>query len=407
MQYDVIVIGAGPAGSTTARECAARGLRVLLADRASFPRDKPCGGGVTIRAARLLPFELTPVTERTATGARFSLRQTRPFTGDAGRPLVYLTQRRHLDRYLLDQATAAGVTLRQRAPIQAVERNGTRITVRVGGESITGQALVAADGANGRTATLAGIPQLHRRAVALEGNITPPDGIGDPWTTHFGMDLGTLPRGYGWIFPKGDHLNIGAGGAAHTGRELRGTVERLARYYHLDPATIRDLRGHHLPTREPHAPLVDGNVALVGDAAGLVDPFTYEGIYAAIWSGRTAAKHLARHLAGQTTDLTGYAQEVRTHLIPEYQAANRLVDAFEIAPLIYLQIARNKALGWGKICKLIRGEQDYRGILRSLGPLRVGVDFLSDFLRATPAFQRRLGLEDLPAPERFFRGQDR
>ncbi len=89
--------------------------------------------------------------------------------------------------------------------------------------------------------------------------------------------------------------------------------------------------------------------------------------------------------------------------MPEYQAANRLVDAFEIAPLIYLQIARNKALGWGKICKLIRGEQDYRGILRSLGPLQVGVDFLSDLLRATPALQRRLGLEDLPAPERFFR----
>ncbi|MGH2403358.1 MAG: FAD-dependent oxidoreductase, partial [bacterium] len=76
MRYDVIVVGAGPAGSTAARECAARGLRVLLLDRASFPRDKPCGGGVNVRAARLLPFDLGPVVERVATGVRFSLRGT-------------------------------------------------------------------------------------------------------------------------------------------------------------------------------------------------------------------------------------------------------------------------------------------------------------------------------------------
>ena len=63
MKYDVIVVGAGPAGSTTARECAARGLSVLMLDRAEFPRDKPCGGGITVRASRMLPFSIGPAVE--------------------------------------------------------------------------------------------------------------------------------------------------------------------------------------------------------------------------------------------------------------------------------------------------------------------------------------------------------
>src|SRR5215212_8565082 len=93
MRYDVIVVGAGPGGGTAARECAERGLSTLLLDKASFPRDKPCGGGVNIRAARLLPFDLAPVTERVIYGARFSLRQRPAFDRFSPEPLTCLTQR--------------------------------------------------------------------------------------------------------------------------------------------------------------------------------------------------------------------------------------------------------------------------------------------------------------------------
>ncbi|MDP9372241.1 MAG: FAD-dependent oxidoreductase, partial [Chloroflexota bacterium] len=196
MRYDVIVVGAGPAGSTTARECAARGLSTLLLDRAAFPRDKPCGGGVTVRAARLLPFDLTPVTERMIAGMRFSLRGAGAFTRRAGEPLTYLTRRRQLDLYLLEHALAAGVALRQRAPIEAVERGASRVVVHAGGEGFEGRALVAADGANGRTARLAGLEARRWMTVALEGNITPPDGVPAEWADVRGMGgcAGLRPR---------------------------------------------------------------------------------------------------------------------------------------------------------------------------------------------------------------------
>jgi flavin-dependent dehydrogenase len=80
MLYDVIVVGAGPAGSTAARECAQRGLSVLLLDRAEFPRDKPCGGAVSVHTASLLPFPVEPVNERTMYGVRWTLRGRGDFT---------------------------------------------------------------------------------------------------------------------------------------------------------------------------------------------------------------------------------------------------------------------------------------------------------------------------------------
>ena len=183
MRYDVIVVGAGPGGSTAARECAERGLSTLLLDKASFPRDKPCGGGVNVRAARLLPFDLAPVAERVIYGIRFSLRRSGAYTRRAAAPLTYLTQRSRLDHYLVERAVAAGATLRERTPVQAVERRAGGVVVRAGqgpGATFEARALVAADGANGKTARLAGL-ELERGTgprrgllVGLEGNLTPP-----------------------------------------------------------------------------------------------------------------------------------------------------------------------------------------------------------------------------------------
>ena len=108
-----------------------------------------------------------------------------------------------------------------------------------------------------------------------------------------GLNLGGIPGGYGWIFPKRDHLNIGLGGWKHVGPSLRARLDELVRLYGFDPGDLWGLRGHHLPLRSSTTPLVSGNLLLVGDAAGLVDPLTGEGIHAAIRSGRAAAHHMA------------------------------------------------------------------------------------------------------------------
>src|SRR3972149_2763524 len=190
MRYDVIVVAAGPAGSTPARECAERGLSVLLLEKASFPRDKPCGGGVSVRAARLLPCALAPVVERTAYGVRFSLRQSRGFSRLSPQPLTFLTQRAALDALLATRAVRSGATLRERAPVQTIERHATHVVVRAGGQAFEGCTLVAADGANGPTARLAGIPVARRMGIAYEANVTPRGGLAPQWQPTHGLDLG-------------------------------------------------------------------------------------------------------------------------------------------------------------------------------------------------------------------------
>src|SRR4051812_44497190 len=120
METEVVVVGAGPAGSTAAREIAQRGHQVLLLDRAKFPRDKPCGGGLTVRCAALLPFSIEPVVEQVITGAIIADLDGRRTTRDAGRVLTYLTQRRRLDALLVERAQEAGVEFRDGQPVREV-----------------------------------------------------------------------------------------------------------------------------------------------------------------------------------------------------------------------------------------------------------------------------------------------
>ena len=402
MRYDVIVVGAGPAGSTTARECASRGLSVLLLDRAEFPRDKPCGGAVTVRAAAELPFDLAPVVERVMFGMYLTVNRAKGFYRRSTRELAYFTQRRHLDTYLVERATEAGARLRERAAVREVETRASYTTVRTDDESFEGRTLVAADGANGQTARLAGVGVGLIHGVALEGNITPSGDYPKGWEDVMALDVGGPPGGYGWMFPKGDHLNIGVGGFKHVGPNIRESLDQLVRFYGFDASDIWGVRGHLLPLRRPTSALVSGNVILVGDAAGLLDPLTGEGIHAAIWSGKAAARHLAAYLGEEERDLDTYRREVERELIPELRVSRRFKDLFHLAPGFYIRIERWTSVLWNLTVRILRGDQTYDGVMDRHPKLATVVELVSDLVRVTPVLQRIQGLEEPPPPQRFF-----
>ncbi len=118
-RFDVIVVGAGPAGSLTAHLLAAGGARTLLVDRARFPRDKPCGGGVTMRGLRLLPFAIGPVVERQITTIAFRHPGLGAFEHGGIAPVVLMTQRKRLDAFLAEQAALAGADFRDGVKLRA------------------------------------------------------------------------------------------------------------------------------------------------------------------------------------------------------------------------------------------------------------------------------------------------
>ncbi len=393
MRYDAIVVGAGPAGSTAARTLAREGASVLLLDRARFPRDKPCGGGVTVRAASCQDVDLTPVVERTITGARFSLQLGPAFDRRYDAPLTYMTQRSLLDAHLVEAAVGAGVTFRDGESVRSVEliaSAGGRgsgsspagaVTVRTDGGSFTASALIGADGVNGAVGRATGIRPLSEEAVALEGKVPYPNGVPADWRDFIGLDFGWLAGGYGWVFPKGDHMNVGVGAWKYAAFTLRSKLGELCHRYGFDAGALENLRGHHLPVRVPGSRIARGPVAVVGDAAGLIDPLTGEGIHMAFMSGRMAARASLRLLAGETDDLTLYQRAVDRRLQPELTVSRKLQELLQFAPPPYMAVMRRSGKFWHLFCHLIRGELTYLDFLRMIGPLRLAVDVFASIAR--------------------------
>ncbi len=384
-RYDAIVAGAGPAGSIAALTLAREGASVLMLERARFPRDKPCGGGVTLRAAACQDVDLGPVIERTVTGARFSLRLGPAFDRRYEQPLTYMTQRSRLDAHLAEAAVGAGAAFQDGEPVRSVEMDGRTVTVRSDRGSYAATALIGADGANGVVGRDTGARPKIEEAVALEANVPYPDGVPADWREFVGLDLGGLAGGYGWVFPKGDHLNAGVGAWKYAAFTLRPKLADLCRRYGFDVEALEDLRGHHLPIRIPGSTIARGPVAVVGDAAGLIDPLSGEGIHMAFMSGRLAARAALRYLAGEADDLSLYQRAVDRRLQPELTASRKLQELFHFAPPPYVAVMSRSEKLWRFICHLIRGELTYLDFLRMIGPLRLAVDVF-----AAAARRRRL-----------------
>lgn len=364
-------MGAGPAGSTAAREIARRGHQVLLLDRARFPRDKPCGGGVTIRCAEMLPFSIEPIVEQVITGAVLGDPRGKTAIRDAGRTLTFLTQRRRLDAFLAERAQEAGTEFRDGSPVKYIGATRDDYEVRTAdGTEIRARVVIGADGANGIVPMFLGFERPAESAVALEGNLPCPDGVPSWLQGRVALSLGLLPGGYGWLFPKADHINVGVGGwKSAAGAQLRTSLDAYTRAYGWDPARLEQVRGHHLPMQRPGMPVAGGAAALIGDAAGLVDPLSGEGIYAAIASGVAVAPAVDDYLRGFTTDLAGYQYAVDRELVPELVTSRALMEVFHAWPAPFDWAARHSDRVWGGMTALVRGERSYGSIVRRTGPI--------------------------------------
>jgi len=358
-RFDVLVVGAGPAGSTAAYRLAEAGASVLLADKAKFPRDKPCGGGLTMRAVRQLPFSVEPVVEDRTMRVRFGLDFTRRIERTVDEPLVLMTQRKRLDAHLVEQAASAGAEFRDGVKVTGLELGDNGVEARVDGSRVTAAHALLADGANGVSARAVGLDAGREHGVALEANV--PYGVvrEEDYRGLLCLELANVPGGYGWVFPKGDHVNVGVGGWEREGPRLREHLARFCREYGIPESSLEDVRGYRLPLVKPGARLTKGRVALLGDAAGLVDPLSGDGIYEAFLSAKLAT---AAVLAG---DLEGYDRELRRALSSQLSAAWGAKVALDRFPRLTYAVVRTPFL-WNAVVSLIGGDVPSPSAMRGL-----------------------------------------
>ncbi len=348
--YDVVVCGAGPSGAMAAAEAAKAGLKVALLEKQFLPRHKTCGGGMPMVMQDFLR-DLAPTAfvEATVTHMRHTWNFADPYLApisspDRERPLtLWMVQRSIFDQSLAQRAARFGADLRDGVAVRTLEVEPDGVIVRAQGVK-TGAEFVAkaryvigADGANGITAKVANLRQ--QRAIALAMEIEHPHTWGTghadlrPEVIH--LEYGAVPRGYAWVFPKGDHLNVGAGLFRPNRRDARGdhsirpelqkaTLAYLdALQVPYDPDQVR-FHAHPLPTWSGKEPLHsrDGRILLVGDAAGLINPLFGDGILHAVKSGAIAAQTLVDQAPQD------YTKRIHREFAANFDAALQLARFF-------------------------------------------------------------------------------
>jgi geranylgeranyl reductase family protein len=360
--WDVAVIGAGPAGAMAALAAVARQQRVVVLERFRIPRHKTCAGGLVGASLRALPAGLEPPVKTTVTSLTFSLRGKQGPTRSSKAPLVRTVQRDEFDAMLIDAAVAAGAVVRDGAMVTGLtaERDDLmRISVR-NEQDLCARVVVGADGSAGRSAAYVGVT-LNQVDLGLEVELPTPSDRHDYWRNRILIDWGTVPGGYAWVFPKGDFLSVGVIAERGTPQRTRAYLDDFLSSHQLDPETAVVSSGHLTRCRTADSPLFRDRVLVAGDAAGLLDPWTREGISFALRSGTMAGQAAASaaqasSAAEAAAALGSYADQVSATLAPEMQAGGLFLRAYAHHPRAFFLAMRLFPVAWKLVVRAITGE---------------------------------------------------
>ena len=380
---EVVIVGAGPAGATAARALASAGVRVTLLDRARFPRNKPCGGGISLRVLRRFPY-LSSALPRIATHTVTRLRLETPdgtwAIVDAGEPAVLMVRRVEFDALLVSLATDAGAALVCGADVAQTREDagGVSVTTR-DGRVFRARIVVAADGVNSVVARRLGFNGgWPASALALDMmEETPRADLRDTDPSMLWIQYGE--RGYSYVFPKRDHVNVGIGYVLSHFRESvamppyglqQRFVEALRDRGVLAGASVRrNFTPFLLPVGGPLKSVARGRVLVAGDAGGFVNAFTAEGIYYAMVTGDLAARAILDGCGDPRRTTAGYGRAC------EREIGRELRDSVAIQRYLFrdprrirraIRGAKNAMAITDLVCNLATGRRSYTDVRRRI-----------------------------------------
>jgi len=388
-RYDAVIAGAGPAGSAAACVLARAGARVMVLDRAAFPRDKLCAGLLTWKTTDIVErlYGIGPqalmargVIEHRADRYRIRHKGMTLACTDLFHPF-YFVSRRVLDAWFLDRAREAGAAFRSGEAVAAADISRGEV-VTEGGNRYQGRFLIGADGAASVVRRAFPLPRAAFAAnmgMGLECRVrrddpdlpaAHPDLRQDYPTVYSGF----VRTGYGWVFPHGDHAVVGLGGlASRDGVSMRREFEAFLEFLRLPRRFLGGCKAHLLPygnflTRPAHH-----KALLAGDAAGLVETLFGEGLYYALRSGELAALAVLSGLSGGDA-CESYLSGLRQDIYPELSGSLRLRQAIffslRFGPLPLWCLLR---LGGERLVEMAHGVRSYQWLRRRApGPVRAG-----------------------------------
>ncbi|RRO23187.1 geranylgeranyl reductase family protein [Flavobacteriaceae bacterium 14752] len=330
MIYDVAVIGGGPSGASAAFHAAKQGLKTIIVEKENLPRYKTCGGGLVFRGRKNMPFELSDVVEREfkSVDIVFGAKQL-AFNTKRESPIVTMIMRDAFDHLIVKKAQEHGVELLQGEALKEL-KCGEIATLKTSTQEIETKFVIAADGALSPTAKLAGWQETRMMCPALEYEIEVSDEDFKRLSASARFDIDAVPLGYGWCFPKKNHLSVGVGNFMKNKKN-----PKLKKYYkdYLNTIGVKNVlkseaHGFIIPITPRSDGFVKGNVFLIGDAAGFADPVTAEGISNAIYSGKIVAKAIAESKHNLKQAEMNYNTMLNEKLLPELNTGVKLAKLF-------------------------------------------------------------------------------
>jgi len=364
-----VVVGAGPAGSILAYSLAKAGMDVVLLDKVKFPRGKTCGGGISVGTQKLIPFDLSPVIEGTITGISFTRKFEDPFTRRYDGPLLFMVRRESFDDFLVRKAEEAGVRFFDQNPFLSANQKGGAIDIETPlGTCSTGY-VAGADGAQSSVAKKTDL--AHGPAFMLTIHSEAPTSLIQDWEPDvIHIDWGSVKRCYAYMFPKKSSLSMGAGGINVMVSKIKNYHRAfLATRWRKEEALPFGAAGFMTPLRKNRSAIHAGRCLLIGDAAGLADPFTGEGIHSAVKSAQIAASVLQEAMKNRWDSLQPYQEAIDRDLMPQLECSRLFREFFNLRPSYYHQKIASQDRWWNALAKITRGEQTFLDIKKKLGPI--------------------------------------
>jgi geranylgeranyl reductase family protein len=364
---DVIIAGAGPAGSTAAYFLAKAGISCRIIEKEIFPRYKVCGGGLTHKILKELPYPVDDIIDTTIHSVRFSHKFRNQFTRTSTDPFIYCTMREKLDAFMVKKALEAGCSISFGEQVTGIAQRKDGVVVITKKGQYHAKMIIEASGAGSVIARAMNLRDNIKSGLAWEAEIKADDQDIKRYSDTVFLDWGTFPGGYAWVFPKKDHFSIGVGGPASSSKWMIPYYEKFLLSTGIKFGETISLRSWPIPVRIKTSRFHRDCVLITGDAAGLTDPLTGEGIYYAVCSAVFAAEACVNHLKGQTSALEKYSDNINREIMPELLEAIRISSIFNAFPLTIHKLVRDNDRVWGGFGKILRGERNYKDVQKGFG----------------------------------------
>ncbi len=360
--FDCIIVGAGPAGASAAYHLAKKGHSVLVIEKASFPRAKSCGGGVSPAIAQWFDFDFTPVVQNNVSQVKYTFKMSDPAEVQLeGVTPMWMVQRDQFDNFLMQQATSQGVEFKDGTEVTGVTLQGDSWQVDTSNGAFEGKYLIAADGANSVVAKWLGFSETEKVAAA---SLQVPGEVSERRKTMAFFDFGSLKNGFMWCFPKADGYSLSAAYVRNPkgkADELKKQLTKYAELFELDTSNA-EYKEHPLNLWQEDRALHSDRVLLAGEAAGIVDPLIGEGIRPAMFTGVTAANAVSSAIAGEANALEQYTETIKQEWGGNLSKADFLAGLFYKAPKIAYKLGVKRPIAGQLMGKILCGELSYSQI---------------------------------------------